>query len=168
MRYLITILGFIFCGLLLSPSLAISQTIDYSYDVHGRLIEVQRTASDTTTYQYDNANNRISIQIGSGPSGGSSDVACTDANVSTSYSGGAWDGLVNCTTTSGVLSIDSITQPINGASTSIVTSNNFISFNNLPIGITVIERTITNGQGSNDTSYFIVNRTSNGGGGWGN
>lgn len=50
--------------LVLSQVAVAAETISYSYDVHGRLVQVARTGTVnngvTTTYQYDKADNRTS------------------------------------------------------------------------------------------------------------
>lgn len=50
----------------ITPALA-SETINYSYDVHGRLIQVSRSGTVNngaqTVYQHDNADNRTRVTI---------------------------------------------------------------------------------------------------------
>lgn len=48
-------------ALSMAPSAAVAQeTTTYTYDVHGRLVGVDRTTGPTTTYTYDGGDSRTS------------------------------------------------------------------------------------------------------------
>lgn len=61
-------------GLLMPPLIAEAQavSIEYEYDVHGRLIEVDDSANGLREYEFDYASNRtgVTVSSGGGASGG--------------------------------------------------------------------------------------------------
>jgi hypothetical protein len=64
MRYLI--LGGLLIAAAASPAAA-SETISYTYDEQGRLVQVSRSGSvnngQTATYSFDKADNRVTVSV---------------------------------------------------------------------------------------------------------
>jgi YD repeat-containing protein len=59
-------LGFACCVAALSTVAAASETVQYTYDARGRLVEVQRTqpgGTIKTKYEYDRADNRTKKEV---------------------------------------------------------------------------------------------------------
>lgn len=100
------------------------ETVEYSYDVHGRVTRAEYSSGVVAEYEYDNAGNRIEVSRTGGATPPTPPVFSATINLSTATgpinlrtlaNGEGYDGLRNATITFVVGSGATVTGPAGGA-----------------------------------------------------
>jgi len=154
----------IFLGMYIG-TVALADTLIYTYDALGRLIITSHKNDDDRLYTYDDAGNRTQITVYENGLTGNYPPVCTAMSDVVAYAvTSSWTDVVtsNCSDPEGqTLTLSAVTQPGNGA-TAYVSGTTDVYMTNLPVGASTVTFTVSDGNGGTDSASLIVTRESDG------
>ncbi len=152
----------IFLGMCIG-TVALADTLIYTYDALGRLTITSHKNDDDRLYTYDDAGNRTQVTVYENGLTGNFPPECIGmAAVVANPVTVSWTDVVtsNCTDPEGhILTLSAVTQPGNGAN-AFVSGTTDVYVENLPVGTSTITFTVSDGNGGTDSAALTVLRQS--------